>query len=225
MLGAMVIGTQAANADTQVDSNHVRVEQGDTISGIAQKHNVSVDSLVQANHMSNPDMIFVGDTLVLTPNASNSENATQTPSDGVSQHMNQPVHMIENNENTVNNNQPATTVQQSAPVAQSAPVTNTTTVQQSAPVTQSAKTTTNNSLAGNSMAALRRSIESGGNYNTNTGNGYIGAYQFAPQTIAGIESATGMKWSMDPATQDAFANYYANTRYGSWANVPTNGGW
>ena len=221
----MVIGTQAANADTQVDSNHVRVEQGDTISGIAQKHNVSVDSLVQANHMSNPDMIFVGDTLVLTPNASNSENATQTPSDGVSQHMNQPVHMIENNENTVNNNQPATTVQQSAPVAQSAPVTNTTTVQQSAPVTQSAKTTTNNSLAGNSMAALRRSIESGGNYNTNTGNGYIGAYQFAPQTIAGIESATGMKWSMDPATQDAFANYYANTRYGSWANVPTNGGW
>ena len=215
----MVIGTQAANADTQVDSNHVRVEQGDTVSGIAKKHNVSVDSLVQANHMSNPDMIFVGDTLVLTPNASNSENATQTPSDGDSQHMNQPVHMIENNENTVNNNQPATTVQQSAPV------TTTTTVQQSAPVAAPAQSSTNSSLAGNSMAALRRSIESGGNYNTNTGNGYLGAYQFAPQTIAGIESATGMKWSMDPATQDAFANYYANTRYGSWANVPTNGGW
>lgn len=227
MLGAMVIGTQAANADTQVDSNHVRVEQGDTISGIAQKHNVSVDSLVQANHMSNPDMIFVGDTLVLTPNVSNNENVTQTPSDGDSQHMNQPVHMIENNENTVNNNQPATTVQQSAPVTttvqQSAPVATTTTVQQSAPVVT--KTTTNNSLAGNSMAALRRSIESGGNYNTNTGNGYIGAYQFAPQTIAGIESATGMQWSMDPATQDAFANYYANSRYGGWQNTPKTGGW
>lgn len=207
MLGAMVIGTQAANADTQVDSNHVRVEQGDTISGIAQKHNVSVDSLVQANHMSNPDMIFVGDTLVLTPNASNSENVTQTPSYKGSQHMNQPVHMIENNENTVNNNQPTTNTQQAAPVA------------------QSAKTTTNNSLAGNSMAALRRSIESGGNYNTNTGNGYIGAYQFAPQTIAGIESATGMQWSMDPATQDAFANYYANSRYGGWQNTPKTGGW
>ena len=110
-------------------------------------------------------------------------------------------------EKNANNNQPATTVQQSAPVA------------------QSAKTTTNNSLAGNSMAALRRSIESGGNYNTNTGNGYIGASQFAPQTIAGIESATGMQWSMDPATQDAFANYYANSRYGGWQNVPTNGAW
>lgn len=207
MLGAMVIGTQATNADTQIDSNHVRVEQGDTVSEIAQKHNVSVDSLVQANHLSNPDMIFVGDTLVLTPNASNNETTTQTPSYKGSQHMNQPVHMIENNENTVNNNQPTTNTQQAAPVA------------------QSAKTTTNSSLAGNSMAALRRSIESGGNYNTNTGNGYIGAYQFAPQTIAGIESATGMQWSMDPATQDAFANYYANSRYGSWANVPTTGGW
>lgn len=88
-----------------------------------------------------------------------------------------------------------------------------------------ATTNTASATSGNSMAALRRSIESGGNYNTNTGNGYIGAYQFAPQTIAGIESATGMKWSMDPAIQDAFANYYANSRYGGWQNVPTNGGW
>lgn len=80
-------------------------------------------------------------------------------------------------------------------------------------------------LSGNSMAAHRRQIESGGNYNTNTGNGYVGAYQFAPQTIAGIESATGMHWSMDPATQDAFANYYANSRYGGWQNVPTAGAW
>ena len=109
MLGAMVIGTQAANADTQVDINHVRVEQGDTVSEIAQKHNVSVDSLVQANHLSNPDIIFVGDTLVLTPNADNNENATQTQSYKGSQHMYQPVHMIENSENNVNNNQPTTT--------------------------------------------------------------------------------------------------------------------
>ena len=201
----MVIGTQAANADTQVDSNHVRVEQGDTVSGIAQKHNVSVDSLVQANHMSNPDMIFVGDTLVLTPNADNNNNQSA---------------------NVQNNVQPASQATNNVAPAQA---TNTTNNQASqtvqSPVAQTTKVTTNSSLAGNSMAALRRSIESGGNYNTNTGNGYIGAYQFAPQTIAGIESATGMKWSMDPATQDAFANYYANSRYGGWAHVPTNGGW
>lgn len=114
------------------------------------------------------------------------------------------------------------TTQSSQQVATSATTSNDTKAVASGSTSQSS---TNVNLSGNSMAALRRSIESGGNYNTNTGNGYLGAYQFAPQTIAGIESATGMKWSMDPATQDAFANYYANTRYGGWAHVPTTGGW
>ena len=202
----MVIGTQAANADTQVDSNHVRVEQGDTVSGIAQKHNVSVDSLVQANHMSNPDMIFVGDTLVLTPNVSNNENVTQTPSDGDSQHMNQPVHMIENNENTVNNNQPATTVQQSAPVAQSAPVTNTTTIQQSAPVAtttvqQSAPVATN----GSSAAEAISQAESGGSYTAQNGR-YYGKYQLDLAYLGG---------DLSPQHQEEVFQQYCNQRYGS----------
>lgn len=92
-------------------------------------------------------------------------------------------------------------------------------------VVQQTQTTQVASSGDNSNKALRRQIESGGKYNTNTGNGYVGAYQFAPSTIASIESATGMKWSMDPSTQDAFADYYANQRYGGWQNVPTTGGW
>ena len=202
MLGAMVIGTQAANADTQVDSNHVRVEQGDTISGIAQKHNVSVDSLVQANHMSNPDMIFVGDTLVLTPNVSNNENVTQTPSDGDSQHMNQPVHMIENNENTVNtvntvnNNQPATTVQQSAPVTNT-----TTTVQQSAPV---ATPTQSSTLDDNAAANAIGAAESGNSYSAMNGR-YVGRWQLDASYLNGDYS---------PANQDRVFQQYCNQRYG-----------
>ena len=195
MLGAMVIGTQAVNADTQVDSNHVRVEQGDTVSGIAQKHNVSVDSLVQANHMSNPDMIFVGDTLVLTPNASNNEKATQAQSYKGSQHMYQPVHMIENNENTVNNNQPATTIQQSAPVAQSAPVTNTTTVQQSAPVATN----------GSSSAEAISQAESGGSYTAQNGR-YYGKYQLDLAYLGG---------DLSPQHQEEVFQQYCNQRYGS----------
>lgn len=155
MLGAMVIGTQAANADTQIDSNHVRVEQGDTVSEIAQEHNVSVDSLVQANHLSNPDMIFVGDTLVLTPNASNNENVTQTPSYKGSQHMHQPVHMIENNENNANN-------------------ANNTTQQ----------TATNSSLAGNSAAEAISQAESGGSYTAQNGR-YYGKYQLDMSYLGG----------------------------------------
>ena len=213
----MVIGTQAANADTQVDSNHVRVEQGDTISGIAQKHNVSVDSLVQANHMSNPDMIFVGDTLVLTPNADNNNNqsanvqnnvqpATQTPSDGDSQHMNQPVHMIENNENTANNNQPATNTQQATPVTnttvqQSAPVTNTTTVQQSTPV---ATPTQSSTLDDNAAANAIGAAESGNSYSAMNGR-YVGRWQLDASYLNGDYS---------PANQDRVFQQYCNQRYG-----------
>lgn len=208
VMGAMVIGATSANASTKIDQNHVRVEQGDTVSQIAKDNGTTVDALAQANHLTNPDLIFVGDNLVLTPNADNNNNQSANVQDNV-QPASQATNKVAPAQTT---NQASQTSQ--APVAQSAKVT-----------TQQSATNSSVNLSGNSMAALRRSIESGGNYNTNTGNGYIGAYQFAPQTIAGIESATGMKWSMDPATQDAFANYYANTRYGSWENVPTTGGW
>ena len=194
MLGAMVIGTQAANADTQIDSNHVRVEQGDTISEIAQEHNVSVDSLVQANHLSNPNLIFVGDTLVLTPNADNNETTTQTPSDVASQHMHQPVHMIENNENTANNNQPATTtVQQSAPVA-----------------TNSSSSVHDQFIAAGGTEAMWNAIvmpESGGNPNATNGQ-YSGLGQ------------TNQSWGTGSvAEQTQGMINYANSRYGSISNA------
>lgn len=208
MAGAL-LGATTANADTKIDDTHVRVEAGDTVSSIANKYGTDVSTIASASNLSDANKIFVGDILVLTPEVQQpTTNNVQAP---VATNQSQPASQA-----TVNT-QPV----QNQPVQSQAPVQQSTTPVQSQP----AKDTTNSSLAGNSMAALRRSIESGGNYNTNTGNGYIGAYQFAPQTIAGIESATGMKWSMDPATQDAFANYYANSRYGGWQNVPTNGGW
>ena len=198
----MVIGTQAANADTQIDSNHVRVEQGDTISEIAQKHNVSVDSLVKANHLSNPDMIFVGDTLVLTPNASNSETTTQTPSDGASQHMHQPVHMIKNNENTANNNQPATNTQQSAPV------------------TNGSSSVHDQFINAGGTEAMWNAIvmpESGGNPNATNGQ-YSGLGQ------------TNQSWGTGSvAEQTQGMINYANSRYGSISNAiafrASNGWW
>lgn len=199
MAGAL-LGATTANADTKIDDTHVRVEAGDTVSGIANKYGTDVSTIASANQLSDANKIFVGDILVLTPEAQQpTTNNVQTP--------------------VANQAQPASQATVNAqPVQNTQPVQSQATVQQSTPAQST-------SLAGNSMASLRRSIESGGNYSTNTGNGYLGAYQFAPQTIAGIESATGMKWSMDPDTQDAFANYYANSRYGGWQNVPTTGGW
>ncbi|WP_439425794.1 LysM peptidoglycan-binding domain-containing protein [Oenococcus alcoholitolerans] len=84
----------------------------------------------------------------------------------------------------------------------------------------------NYSNNGNANALRRRQIESGNNYQTFTGNGYLGAYQFASSTwAAGVAAVGGSVSDFSSAHQDQVANWYANSRYGGWQNVPTNGGW
>src|SRR6187401_3136165 len=45
--------------------NTLKVQQGDTLYRIAQKHNTTVEALCKANDIKNPDKIQVGTTLVL----------------------------------------------------------------------------------------------------------------------------------------------------------------
>lgn len=74
-MGALALGLVAtgttANADTTIDSNHVQVEAGDTLSAIAQKHGTDVDTLVRENHIANRHLIHVGDKLVVMPGVKN----------------------------------------------------------------------------------------------------------------------------------------------------------
>lgn len=58
-------------------------------------------------------------------------------------------------------------------------------------------------VGGDRWAALRR-CESGGNYATNTGNGYYGAYQFDLQTWQSV-GGTGLPSDAEPWEQDARA--------------------
>lgn len=191
-------GLLLAGASASANSIYT-VKQGDTLSEIALNNGTTIQDILNLNKsITNPNVISVGEQITL-------------PSG-------QPVQQ----------EQQTTQVAQTQPVAQQ----HVQQVQQQANTqvaqtqTQSQATTSNVPVSSdNSNKALRRQIESGGNYNTNTCNGYLGAYQFSPSTIASIENATGMKWSMDPSTQDAFADYYANQRYGGWQNVPTTGGW
>lgn len=71
-MGAFALGmlstTSTVNADKAIDNNHVRVEAGDTLGGIAQKHGTDVNTLVRDNHISNRHLIFVGDELVVNKN-------------------------------------------------------------------------------------------------------------------------------------------------------------
>lgn len=172
------------------------VQSGDTLSEISQKFNTTVETLAQKNNINNINVISVGQQLDIP----DGNTQAVTPVQQVQQ--SQPVvqEQFKNVEQTIQTQETSNSNVQSQP-------------------TQVVSSGDNNNKA------LRRQIESGGNYNTNNGNGYVGAYQFSPSTISSIESATGMKWSMDPATQDAFADYYANQRYGGWQNVPTTGGW
>ncbi len=81
------------------------------------------------------------------------------------------------------------------------------------------------------MRELRKSIESSGNYNTYTGNGMVGAYQFNEQYMAermerwGLGPYNREQFLNDPALQDAAADAYASEWYGGWENTPTSGGW
>jgi hypothetical protein len=68
-------------------------------------------------------------------------------------------------------------------------------------------------------AAAVRQRESGGNYATNTGNGYYGAYQFDLQTWRGV-GGSGLPSDATPAEQDMRAQMLYNQRGCSpWPNT------
>lgn len=216
--GAVLVGTSAiVNADT------VTAQSGDTVSKLVSEYGTTISDFEALNNIdSATHLIFAGQTYQIP---STTTKATFTQPSAQQEYPVANKVAVSTPQVTVQSQQSQATVQkqQSQPatsqVAQS-PVSQNVNQQAS-----SVQPRSNVDSSKNSYQDIRKGIESGGNYNTNTGNGYLGAYQFAPQTISGIEAATGMKWSMDPATQDAFANYYAQTRYNGWSNVPTVGGW
>jgi hypothetical protein len=70
-----------------------------------------------------------------------------------------------------------------------------------------------------------RQCESGGNYATNTGNGYYGAYQFSQQTWNGL-GYSGVPSDAPPAVQDAAAAQLAGSAgFGQWPVCGAGGGY
>lgn len=75
--------------------------------------------------------------------------------------------------------------------------------------------TSTSGVAGGALAAIR-SCESGGNYSTNTGNGFYGAYQFTQSTWAGV-GGSGSPANASPAEQDRRAAIlYSRSGAGQW---------
>ena len=108
-MGALALGLVAtgttANADTTIDSNHVQVEAGDTLSAIAQKHGTDVDTLVRENHIANKHLIHVGDKLVVMHGVKNTDVNGQDTDNHVTNPVTTPT---SDQQNTTTNTTPVT---------------------------------------------------------------------------------------------------------------------
>ena len=188
MAGAL-LGATTANADTKIDDTHVRIEAGDTVSSIANKYGTDVSTIASASNLSDANKIFVGDILVLTPEAQQpTTNNVQAP---VASQV-QPASQATVNTQPVQN-QP---VQSQAPVQQATQV-------QSQPAT---------SVVSGSEQSAKEWIanrESGGSYGATNGR-YVGRYQLDASYLNGDYSE---------ANQERVAQQYVTNRYGSWANA------
>ena len=69
------------NGATTADSiaNYYTVQSGDTLSGIANQFNTSVDTLAHLNSLSNPNLIYVGQRLLVRQATTNNSSHTTTP--------------------------------------------------------------------------------------------------------------------------------------------------
>lgn len=75
MAAALLLGVHRWGLPVLADDTYT-VQPGDTLSGIANRFNVSVDELMQANNLTNPNAIYPGQVLVIPKRAA---AATPTP--------------------------------------------------------------------------------------------------------------------------------------------------
>lgn len=77
LLSALLVGgTASTSTFAQAHASTVTVQKGDTVSNIAQSHNISVSSIVSANHLANKNLITPGQQLSI--NGSNNTYTVKT---------------------------------------------------------------------------------------------------------------------------------------------------
>lgn len=185
---------QTADASTDIDATHLRVEAGDTLYKIAQEKGTTVDKLAQDNHIANPNMIIVGQVLSTDGNTANTNNPQQTPV----QTQPQVQTPVAQQQATPQANQPAQQTQQTTQNN------NSTNYQAPANSNNYTSAVTGDEASAKAWIAAR---ESGGNYNARNGQ-YIGKYQL---------SASYLNGDYSEANQERVADNYVKNRYGSWS--------
>ena len=171
-------------------AEEVTIQAGDTLSEIAEAHNVDVDFLVRLNGIAEPDFIIAGEKLY-TEEADVAGTVTEAAPAQETEVVQYTAPQVEAPVSAVPYSQePASTPVESTPV-----------------VDNSYTSTVVGSDAAAKEEIARR--ESGGSY-TATNGIYYGRYQLTNSYLNGDYSA---------ANQERVADQYVADRYGSWSNA------
>lgn len=76
LASAMVAGVMATNT-AEASTSH-KVKDGDTVYKISKEYGTTIDNIVQANDIVNPNLIYVGDTLEIS-NVNTNDNTNVEP--------------------------------------------------------------------------------------------------------------------------------------------------
>ncbi|CAH0416820.1 LysM peptidoglycan-binding domain-containing protein [Periweissella fabaria] len=221
LVAALISTGVVANADSVIT-----VQQGDTVSKLALENNTTIEAIVNANKLSNANLIFVNQKLNIPSAAQQAQQAPvqqvaqqapvakQAPVQQVAQQapaqaaQQQAAQQAQQQAAQVAQQQAAQRAQQQAAQQQAAQQQAAQRAQQQAAQQQAAAQQTTN---GSDAAAKQwiASHESGNNYNARNGQ-FIGMYQLSASYLGGDYS---------PANQERVANQYVQSRYGSWTNA------
>ncbi|CAH0418915.1 LysM peptidoglycan-binding domain-containing protein [Periweissella ghanensis] len=198
LVAAMISTGVVANADSIIT-----VHQGDTVSKLALENNTTIEAIVNANKLTDANLIFVNQKLTI-PSANNQapvqKAAVQQQAPVQQAKVQAPAQQAPAQQAPA---QQAPAQQQQAPAQQQAPVQQQVAAQ--APAQQQAPAS-NMSSANAAAKQWIASRESGNNYNARNGQ-FIGMYQLSASYLGGDYS---------PANQERVANQYVQSRYGSW---------
>lgn len=214
--GGILLGTTNANADTYT------VQNGDTLSAVAQKTNTSVETLANINHIANVNEIAVGQKLE-TDYVETDEYVVQSGDTLSAIALKYGVSVEEiKNANGLSSDlllvgqklkvggqlQPQTQAQTEAqPQVQAEPQAQV----QPQPQTQTEAQPQQPTLNDNEQSAKNwiAQKESNGSYSATNGQ-YVGKYQLSSSMLNGDYS---------PENQERVADNYVTQRYGSWQNA------
>ncbi|WP_439001695.1 LysM peptidoglycan-binding domain-containing protein [Pediococcus damnosus] len=211
-LSTITLGTLDLTTAASADETYT-VKSGDTLSSIeyAFKQDTNYQSLASTNNISNADVIYVGQKLVISDGTTKAAAQPQA-APAASTQNNTPTQSTQSSSASTQQTQPQSTQSSSVSTQQSQPKTTQSSTQSQSTNTQSSNTaskTTTSTTSGSDASAKAwiANKESGGSYSATNGQ-YIGKYQLSSSYLHGDYSA---------ANQEKVANSYVASRYGSWS--------